>query len=329
MYRMNTKRNTTIDFMRGLAVLLIILIHVTVYFRNNKIASVLWEYSQVAVPIFVFCSAYLYFSKTKQEQLSVAYFWRRIKRLVIPYYAFLLFLFAYTLFFKNVSMQLQPMMKRIFFLNMSSNDIDWLVVLFLYFMILMPLIRILSYKPILFWIFTTISCISAIALLFTDSTLYFRLVMWLPWSLVLIVTYLVVRYESKKWFLPAIITTFLSLYIASRAFLLYSGDTLTLTENKYPPNIYYLSYGIFLMLLLYSIYKKYSSKIGFIQKYFDYFSTYSYSLFFIHFLILYYFLDFTEYEKMQWWGLFGIIIIISVVAQSILNRIQAFTSSQY
>ncbi len=113
----------------------------------------------------------------------------------------------------------------------------------------------------------------------------------------------------------------------SKSILMYRGDMLTFTENKYPPNIYYLSYGIFLMLIFYVLHRKYGSTIALLQKCFDFLSKHSYSIFFIHFLILGYFLDFTEYKKMEWWGLFGVVLILTVIVQIVLNKGTYFLST--
>lgn len=316
---MNQKRNTTVDFLRGLAMVLIILIHVTVYFRSDRLAQVLWEYSQVAVPIFIFCSGYIYFSKSKAETLNIGYFSKRIKRLVIPYYAYLIFFFLYALLFRQSVISLKNMVQKILFLNISSRDLDWLVVLFLYFMVIMPLIRFLSKRPRLLWIYGVLSFSSGVLLLFVDTQHAFRLIMWLPWSIVMIVTYLVVRYEHTSWFFRSAIFISSGIYLVSKSILLARGDTLVLTENKYPPNIYYLSYGIFLMLILYVLYRRYGSSLTLLQKSCDFLSHHSYSIFFIHFLILEYFLDFTEYKKLEWWGLFGAVFGLTIVVQFLFN----------
>ncbi len=326
---MEKKRNQTIDFMRGFAMVLIILIHVTVYFRDNIVARTLWEYSQVAVPIFVFCSAYIYFSRTKQEHFSISYFWKRIKRLVLPYYFFLLILFLYNIFLKKIPFNFDSIVRKILFLNISSRDIDWLVVLFLYFMILMPLIRILGEKKRLLWIFAGIGFVSSIILLFITTEIAFRLVMWLPWSIVLIVSYLIVRYEHIRWFMPISMVSFAAIYFLSRIILIQSGQSIVLTENKYPPNIFYLSYGIFLLLITYRGCSYIRSLPSILQKAVNFLSSYSYSIFFIHFLLLYYFLDFTDYKKMQWWELFGYVLVGTVAIQLAINHIQKFISSRY
>lgn len=316
---MNKERNLAIDFLKGFAMLLIILIHVTVYFRDNMIAHTLWEYSQVAVPIFVFCSAYLYFSRTKEEHFNIIYFWKRIKRLVLPYYVFLFLFIGYSLLFKQTPLSFEIIVRKMFFLNISSRDLDWLVVLFLYFMILMPFIRILSKQKILFCIYICLSFFSSIWLLFNQSESLFRLLMWLPWSLVLIVTFFVVRYENRHGFTYLLSALFFIFYILSRGLVIFNNAPITLTDNKYPPNIFYLSYGISLTLLFYKSY----DKLGFINTFFNiffgYLSKHSYSIFFIHFLVLYFFLDFTNYKKLEWWGLFTSVICITLLSQKLLD----------
>ncbi len=323
---MTPQRDTTIDFLRGFAMILIILIHVTVYFRHDPVAYWLWEYSQVAVPIFIFCSAYVYFKRTKKEHIDFSYFLQRTKRLVFPYYVFLFFLFLYTFFLKKTLIPFDAMAKKIFFLNVSSRDLDWLVVLFLCFTVIMPLVHKYSKRLLVFWTFIGVSALTSIVLLFTDIPLSFRYSMWLPWSLVLVISYFVVHYENKRWFFPSILFLLFNTYLFSRELLISLGSSLTLIDNKYPPNMYYLSYGTFIMLLMYVFYRRYGSISGRIQECFNFLSKYSYSIFFIHFLILYYFLDFTNYEKMEWWGLFGVVTVLTILIQIGVNSLKKFIS---
>ena len=325
---MKQTRNLSVDFLRGFAVILIILIHVTVYFRNNPLAAWLWEYSQVAVPIFVFCSAYVYFSRP-DEVLSIQYFTKRIKRLIIPYYFFLLALFTYTFVLKGQPISFETIMRKVAFLNMNSRDLDWLVILFLSFMVLMPFIRFLSKKPLLFTLFTLLSLFSSIGLLFVTPNIPFRAYMWLPWSIVLIVSYFIAQFEKSKWVIPGTIGTFFLFYVLSKQLLLEMGKTLTLTANKYPPNIFYLSYGIFLMIIIYYMYNKFSLKNDSFARLVTFLSTYSYSIFFIHFLLLYFILDFVPYKTMEWWHVFGIVLFVTLAVQWSINKVSTLISSRH
>lgn len=292
-------------------------------------AAILWEYSQVAVPIFIFCSSYLYFSKTAKEHFSFAYFWKRIKRLVMPYYAYLLVLWLYHLLLKQATLSFENIGKKILFLNSSSRDLDWLVVLFLYFMILMPLIRLMNRKPIIIWLYSFLSAASAFVLLYIDVPIAFRLIMWLPWSLILIITYFIVQHEKKPIFLLLLTMGSFLLYGLSTMILIQNDATLILTENKYPPNMFYLSYGIWSMLTLYLLHKMYGRYLLAVQPLFDFFSKHSYSIFFIHFLVLYVFLDFTEYRKLPWWGLWMVVLLLTVTVQIAINQIRTVIYARY
>jgi fucose 4-O-acetylase-like acetyltransferase len=316
------ERDTTIDFLRGLSVILIVLIHVNAYFWTVPMANILANYSQFAVQVFVFCSAFVYFAKKTDAPFNLSYIWKRVKRLVIPYYIFVIFFFLFILFIKHESLSLQSISKWIFLLG--DRDLNWLVVLFLDFLFLMPLLRYFYSKQILFWLFTITSILSSILLLFFKSPVHFRYIMWLPWSTVLIFTYLYVQAKHKDKFL--IMTTIISglLYGISRIVLNQQNHTLVFTENKYPPNIFYLSYGIICIVMQNLIHKKIYIEKTPLQKLFDFASKYSYPIFFIHFLYLYIFLEITPYKNFHWWGLFLILTTLSLASMWAWNKIKLF-----
>ncbi len=317
------ERNTTIDFLRGFSVIIIILIHVNAYFSSVPLAVTLANYSQFAVQFFVFCSAFVFFDRKKDESLSLNYFVKRIKRLLIPYYIFLLFYFPFILFIKQEPVAIESLFKWIFL--QGDRDLNWLVVLFLYFLLLMPFMKLLK-NTMLFWLFFIISTLSSIILLFTTVPIHFRWIMWLPWSLILFFTYFYTQTKNKKLFL--IISTFITgiIFILSRSTLLVQKHTLTFTENKYPPNMFYLAYGLLCISIFILIYEKLN-----LQKYkshslFNFASKYSYEIFFIHFLYLFIFIEITDYKQFAWWGLFLIITTLSLGTMWIWTRKDYFFS---
>ncbi|MDA1317179.1 MAG: acyltransferase family protein, partial [bacterium] len=82
---MKGQRNTTIDFLRGLAVLLMMLIHVTAYFLSDPIVRNIWDYTHIVVPLFIFCSGFIFFQRGNYS-LDVSSVIKRIKQLILPYY---------------------------------------------------------------------------------------------------------------------------------------------------------------------------------------------------------------------------------------------------
>ena len=93
------KRLSEIDDIRGISIILMILIHTNVYFLGNKISYLTLELSQFAVVAFIFCSAYLFYLKQQTYGLVdfTRHLWKRVKRLVIPYYFFFAIYYLFTL----------------------------------------------------------------------------------------------------------------------------------------------------------------------------------------------------------------------------------------
>ncbi len=317
------ERNTTIDFLRGFSVIIIILIHVNAYFGSIKTAQLLANYSQFAVQIFVFCSAFIFFDRKKDESFSLTYFIKRIKRLLIPYYIFLLFYFAFIVLIKQEPLSVSSIFKWL--LLQGGRDLNWLVVLFLYFLVLMPFIKALK-NTMLFWLLLIASIVSSTVLLFIHSPVHFRWIMWLPWSLVLFFTYFYTDAKNKIHFLlySAIINS--AIYGISLFILKNQNNTLTFTENKYPPNIFYLSYGLLCISIFILMYEFINLKKYKTHALFSFASKYSYEIFFIHFLYLFIFVEVTKYKQFTWWGLFLIITILSLGTMWIFTKRSYFFS---
>jgi len=62
-------RDKMIDNLRGMAMLAMIVIHSISYFFSDKLSFLIWDYSQWAVPVFFFCSFYLFFKSSKKISL--------------------------------------------------------------------------------------------------------------------------------------------------------------------------------------------------------------------------------------------------------------------
>lgn len=85
-------RNSTIDSLRGLAIVAMIMLHTNAYFLSRGgWVSFSWNWLHFAVALFVFCSVYLFWKKAPAQPYPVMeYIKKRVLRLLIPYYMFLL-----------------------------------------------------------------------------------------------------------------------------------------------------------------------------------------------------------------------------------------------
>lgn len=324
------KRLFEIDDIRGISIIVMILIHTNVYFLQNPISYTTLEISQFAVVAFIFCSSYLFYQKKQEYSWRTFFFhlWSRIKRLIIPYWIFFIVYYLLLLIKEPKKLTTFYLIQNIFVIG--GIDFNWLVLLFIQMAILMPFISYLAEKrKKLLYVYTALAFFSSLIFLKYTPLPYYRSIMWLPWSLVLVYTFYFDRmWKSKKIFF---LITLLSagIFIITQQFILPSlHHSLYMYNNKYPPNIYHLTYGFFSVNILFFL-----SKLGvFSHKYtrtiIHFFSLYSYSLFFIHLLVIYAVTVFFHI-KFTWVTFFLSVITISTLIQLLFNAIKkAVTVSQ-
>lgn len=314
------ERLNEIDMLRGLAMFAMILIHATAYFLSNPLAHRLWDLSQFAVPLFIFCSAYLFFLKPFAFDLQelIQYAKKRIIRLLVPYYAFGSILLWILYQYKRSNINADLVQRSL--LIWGGIDFNWLVLLFLYFIFLMPLISWLyQSKRNLFYIYGGFSFVFSILLIFYRLPIDYRLVMWLPWSLVVVFTLLFFKHQNSTIFLSVTFITSLAIFAVLRLIEIKTGHPLWQYNNKYPPNLYHLSFGIFWTCFLYILAKKKVFTVPVIRNLFHFLSVNSYNIYFIHFIVIYYLTLVIKIEFKAWWQFFSWILVITLLVQYIIN----------
>ncbi len=324
------KRLTEIDDIRGISIVLMILIHTNVYFLYNKISYATLELSQFAVVAFIFCSAYLFYLKEQVYGWSefFTHLWKRIKRLIIPYYVFFA-AYCLLLAFKEPKYLNLPYLSQNVFV-IGGLDFNWLVLLFIELAILMPFISYLfEKKRVWFYIYSFLAFASTLLFLKFTPLPYYRFIMWLPWSIVLIYTYLFERLiKNRKLYILITAIFFLLYFVIPLLVLKPLGRSLFMYDNKYPPNLYHLAYGIFCVNILYllSQWKLFSNRV--VQATIHFFSVYSYSIFFIHILVIYVVTKIFHFE-FNWVTFFLAVTVITVLVQLIMNKVGYFLSTLY
>lgn len=265
--------------------LVMIVTHTTVFFPHDPIAAPLWNWLHFAVPIFIFCSAYLFFQKHTD---SPPHFWhylqKRFIRLLVPYYLFLMVFLPIVFLIKPETITFKYFLASIFLF--AGVDINWLVLLFLMITILLPfIIYTWKHARILFWSFFLLSLGSSVDILFFDTPLPYRVIMWIPWSLILYGTFFYIQREKKHKSMRVPLIFFLILFGILYLVQELRGATTIFIHNKYPPNLFYLSYGVFVTIVLTRIMKP----IGTFAPIFSilhFFSKNSYQIYFVHYIVL-------------------------------------------
>lgn len=315
------RRIVELDILRGIGIFSVILIHSTILYYSHPIASFVWDANQYAVQLLVFCSSYIYFIKEKSNA-SFSFTWyfkKRILRLLQPYYIFAAVYFVILAIFQKSQLNLDYIKQSVFLTGGIS--INWLVLLMLQFAIAYPFISFLKnrFKPG-FYMVCVLSLLSSIWLLFFKLNFDYKLVMWLPWLTIAFYSLLFVKYQKNTKFLFVMFFLSLLVFACIRMGLTHFGHSLQMYDNKYPPNIYFLVYGMMIIpfLLLLSYFHVFSWKP--IEKFLAFLSKNSFTLFFIHFLFLYFFTKYGLQHVVSWYVFFGALLFLSVAAQFIFDE---------
>jgi peptidoglycan/LPS O-acetylase OafA/YrhL len=315
------ERDKMIDNLRGMAMLAMIVIHAISYFFNDKLSFLIWDYSQWAVPVFFFCSFYLFFKSSKKINFF-QYLKKRFLKLFVPYYVFLGFFYILLYFFEKKSFFDLNYLKANIFLY-DGLDFNWLVLIFTYLTLLMPLILFFKKNKFLYYGYFLLSLFSSIYLIFVKTN--YRLTMWLPWSVLIYFTIYFIEQEKnkKKLFLISFIS--LLIFLVTRMIEIKIGHNLSQYANKYPPTLYHLSYGIFSIIIIFLLSKKNIFNFLNFDKLLNFLSINSYSLFFIHILVMYY-LNWINLKTSNWFTFFLLIFIVSSIIQLSLNHLSKYYS---
>lgn len=288
---MNKNRITFIDNFRAFSLLGVIAIHTLSFHLSNSLTLWWWNFLQFVVVAFVFCSGFV--GAHYQDDLSTLQSWlpwykKRIGRLYIPFLVyFFIHFFLFILFpstFSHFGMQKSVSFFIGSLLLLWGTNTNWLPLIFIELTLFLPIIFFCMKKKLL-WIYLTFAfLVTSYFTLFHFSYAYYRFVMWVPWSFIFLIgIYNYLKPSFKNFITMSIVSG--CVFLGSTSLLLLQHRSLIFYDNKYPPNFYYLSFGILGTLLFASLFS-YLNLPNSVQRITSYVSQNSYALFFIHYIVL-------------------------------------------
>lgn len=321
------KRDVNVDNLRGLAMVLMILTHSLAPYWANKTARFIWEWSHFSVPLFVFCSIIIFFARSFSFNWKnfFEYIKKRFIRLLIPYYIYLFAHYVLRFILNNHELSWSSIKQSIYLWFGGSS---WLVFLFLALSILSPIIFYFykKNKP-LFYFYGLLSFFSTIYFSFFGFSDY-KKIMWLPWSIFLYFCIFFLKLKKNKLNVLISFIFFSAVFVILFITHFYRNNTTSLFQNKYPPNLYYLSFGFAAISLLYYLSGAGLFKGKFLHYVLSFFSRHSYSIFFIHVLVISIF-DWTNlriiFPVLKWYNYFFVVIIFTYSVQLLINKIKILT----
>ena len=282
------KRLPEIDDIRGISIIVMILIHTNAYFLSQPWAYITREISQFAVVAFLFCSTYISLQKALPTTITefLPYIFKRLKRLVIPFFIFFTIYVLFLEFIIGKHFSWQYIIDS--FLFMGGIDFNWLVLLFMQLMVITPLLHYCFKKQKwLFFAYASLAFITSLYFLKFTPLPYYRSIMWLPWSLVIVYTFYFDRLWKNKKLFFLITILFGLIFIGTQQYILLPlHHSFSMYSNKYPPNLYHIAYSLFALNILYYLSCVRLFAYPFVQNSIHFFSVNSYTIFFIHILVI-------------------------------------------
>ncbi len=297
---MPTKRLDHIDFLRAITIIGIIAVHTLQYDLNSPLITFIWNYLHFDVVAFVFCSGYVLTARYQDSVTSlsktISWIGKRMIRLIIPFYIYLaahyILWFLFPHYFSGLGLQKSVPFLVSSIIFIGGIDINWLPLLFLQLTLLFPLFMIgLKKKTPILSLFVFVSlCITLYFTIVPFPYAHYRTVMWIPWSLVLLLSMKTAMKErqNNSRMRNYVLISLLGFVVFSIISFIWAPahQHVRLIDHKYPPDFYYLSYATgttFLILLI--------GKFNFLyirpfQNVWKYISIHSYQLFFLHYIVL-------------------------------------------
>ncbi|MBD1866778.1 acyltransferase [Cyanobacteria bacterium FACHB-471] len=247
-------RNEKIDFLRFIGLSMIILAHV-------KPPEILFQLRNFDVPLMVIVSG-MSFGLVFREEPYLHYVWKRVKRLVFPVWIFLTLYLGACWAFDIPVANLSFIAKS--YLLVGGIEYLWIIRVFLFIALIAPLIAVLNrrvhsnkkYLAIL-GVFLLIYEVAKYSILpYADEGIgkgVYLLVSYVcPYLFLFALGLRIPNLKAKTNHQLIVIS--LAIFISLSAFLAFhAGEFVDTQKYKYPPSIYYLSYAVFVTVLLWHV----------------------------------------------------------------------------
>lgn len=319
---MEEKRNISIDILRATGILLIILAHTV---TSSEVITQLRSFD---VPLMVFVSGILSINSYKKEKNYFSYLKKRIVRLLVPTYVFLIVFFGMSAIVYSISNVDYPFtIKKIIntFLLLDGIGYVWIIRVYLLMAVITPLVIKMKEKMNQYVFMTLLVVLyviyELIYMMFGNANLLLTYVFYyiIPYACVLSLGMGANKEENKKKNIVIIICSAVTFFISAFIVNLNQTDFVYTYLYKYPPRIYYLSYAILMSFLALEITRKLKIKNEIIYNGISFVGKHSMWIYLWHILYLF-IIDWTM-PTINEFAKFLLIVVFSVVTTYLQNKI--------
>lgn len=322
------KKNITI--MKFLGILLIILAHVGPM-------GIIHDLRVFDVPMMVFISGYLSCLGKQNNSSYIKYIYRRFKRLIVPSYVFLVFFFLFFRLLDHPFSFIEMRNSFLFFDNIFQISIAciWIIKIYFLISIVNPILiflyrrldrRMLYFSLLFVYVLYEVMYAKGI---FIDNLLFNQVIYYLiPYSCISFLGIVVYHLENDSKKMHKLLLTFLLLFVVF-SIIIYMNQGIIFNPQlyKYPPRIYFISYSLFVTILLFLIFKN-RSIVDFVYNKFVEFVGRSSLWIYLHHMTLVYLLGIYNL-KLGWYVDYLVVFFISIFITYLQNKIVDFLISKY
>jgi len=281
------------------------------------------------VPLMVIISSLLAsysINKYKNDRKSIyQYYISRFKRLVFPTWLFLIFYFIFRILLTKKIMNIKYYLAT-FLLTRYGLGFVWIILIYLYSAFLIPVYRKIGYKSKSIIVILSIYIVYELLYFFgigtankiIDTTFFYIV----PYGLLTFVGYNFEK-NSNKTKITLVLINFILFFLLVYYYYFKTGSLQLVQIAKYPPRIYYLSYGLLCSIILIFVCSKYNFKI-YNNKIIRYISKHSMWIYLWHILILdiYIYLSLPELWYIKLFFVYIIAIIVVIIINKIIDIIE-------
>lgn len=323
-YTIYNERNYKIDMLRALGTLSVILAH-------TSIPSLFSHIRTFDVVMLVWISGWTFAMTYQKKTPYKLYITKRFKKLIIPVWLLITFVFvvsylACTLLQKNQLYSVKQIFLSYIFDNGGMGYI-WIAKVYFLIALISYALYALNKKvsnDFYFLIFITVSLLLYQALVLFDSFASLYLVReyfsyLIPYG---IVALLGIRCFTNQSFLKKLTIYSSVIFISCQIILIYVDKMFSPGNYKYPPQLYYLFYGLSIAILVYYLLP--NKKIGIIS----WISINSFSIYLFHIISLLAYNMLVEIVDIslltKWYIEYPIIVITSGFATMFWNKLKTY-----
>lgn len=311
------KRIEYVDFLKFISLTGIIIAHV----GSPNWLMMLRSFD---VPLMVIISSLLASYSIKKYNFdiksTISYYISRFKRLVFPTWLFLVFYFILRFIFTKEFMSIKYYLAS-FLLTRYGFGYVWIILIYLYSAFLIPIFRFVGFKRksilIVLFVYLLYELVYFFGIGTTNKLIDTTLFYIIPYGAL---TFIGFNYEklSNKKRIVLVVFSFIIFSVLVYYYYIKTGSLQLVQIAKYPPRIYYLSYGLLCSILLMIICSKINLKI-FKNRFIVFVSKHSMWIYLWHILVI----DIYKYAHLPelWYIKLLVVYIGACIIVYIINKI--------